>query len=258
MRIPLIMVAPNGARRGKADHPLLPVTIAETVETAKQCYLAGAGALHLHVRDQGGGHSLDTGLYREALSELTRAVPDMHIQITTEAAGIYKVPDQLDCLRKTAPAWASIAIREIAREPDLADAVYGTCRDNRTKVQHILFDKEDAFLLRDWLEAGIVCDDQRSVILVLGRYTAGQISDPADLPPLLDALPPVTDWMLCAFGRREHECLIAAARLGGDCRVGFENSLQNSEGQVWANNAQSVATLSAELESATAPILSEG
>ncbi|MEM8837336.1 MAG: 3-keto-5-aminohexanoate cleavage protein [Pseudomonadota bacterium] len=258
MRKPLLMVAPNGARRGKAEHSLLPITIAETVEAAKQCYGAGAGALHLHVRDQDGGHSLDAGLYREALSELARKVPDMRVQITTEAAGIYGVSDQLNCLKRAAPSWASIAIREIAREPGLADAVYGTCRDNGTKVQHILFDAEDARFLEDWLDAGIVRDDQRSVLLVLGRYTAGQISDPAGLPPVLNALPRVSEWMLCAFGRREHECLIAAARLGGDCRVGFENSLENSDGHIWANNAQSVATLSAELESATAPVLSEG
>ncbi|MEC7495261.1 MAG: 3-keto-5-aminohexanoate cleavage protein, partial [Pseudomonadota bacterium] len=32
--LPRLMVAPNGARRTKADHPAIPVTIQETVETA--------------------------------------------------------------------------------------------------------------------------------------------------------------------------------------------------------------------------------
>ncbi|MEM1003879.1 MAG: 3-keto-5-aminohexanoate cleavage protein, partial [Pseudomonadota bacterium] len=70
------MVAPNGARHGRADHPAIPVSIAETVAVAHACQGAGARGLHLHVRDADGRHSLDAGHYSEALSELARAVPD--------------------------------------------------------------------------------------------------------------------------------------------------------------------------------------
>ena len=34
--LPRLMVAPNGARPMKKDHPAVPVTISETVETAKE------------------------------------------------------------------------------------------------------------------------------------------------------------------------------------------------------------------------------
>ena len=51
MALPKIMVAPNGARLGKADHPALPVTIAEIVACAAACWHAGAGGIHAHVRD---------------------------------------------------------------------------------------------------------------------------------------------------------------------------------------------------------------
>ena len=44
------MVAPNGARKTRRDHPALPVSIKETVEEAVQCYAAGATVLHGHVR----------------------------------------------------------------------------------------------------------------------------------------------------------------------------------------------------------------
>ena len=69
------MVAPNGARRIKKDHPAVPLTINETVETAKACYKEGAEAIHLHVRDENGQHVLDAGLYKEALNELENQVP---------------------------------------------------------------------------------------------------------------------------------------------------------------------------------------
>lgn len=117
---PLIMVAPNGARRSKSDHSEIPITTPEIINTARACMIAGADALHLHVRDRHGRHSLDVGLYRETLAELKSELPNLPVQITTEAAGVFDVPTQLDCLRQLAPEWASISVREIARDPDLA------------------------------------------------------------------------------------------------------------------------------------------
>ncbi|MBE1284050.1 MAG: 3-keto-5-aminohexanoate cleavage protein [Rhodobacteraceae bacterium] len=248
MTRPLVMVAPNGARRGKADHPALPVTIPDTVETAVACHRAGADALHLHVRDEEGRHSLDPGRYREAIAELQRAVPEMGIQITTESAGIYDVDAQLNTLKEVAPKWASISIREIARSSELADHVYGTCAANGTRVVHILYDKSDANLLEDWQAQGIVRQEQSDVIMVLGRYSDGQQSRPEDVAPFLRCVPPNSNWMLCAFGASEHACLREAARLGGAVRVGFENSLTAADGRPHLDNAASVAALVAQLE----------
>lgn len=248
MARPFIMVAPNGARRSRADHPALPVTTGQIAETAEACHEAGAEALHLHVRDENGRHSLDAGRYGEALQELKRRVPGMRIQITTEAAGLFDVPAQLDCLRRVRPGWASISVREIARDPALAPEVYAACAEAGTEVQHILYDAEDIALLRDWQARGVVRPGQAAGIFVLGRYSAGQVSTPADLDPFRAAMPEARDWMVCAFGPREHDCLLAAARQGGHLRVGFENSLTDSRDRPHADNAASVAALRSQLE----------
>ncbi len=50
----VIAVAPNGARKSKADHPRLPLTPSELAECAQDCLDAGASMLHLHVRDAAG------------------------------------------------------------------------------------------------------------------------------------------------------------------------------------------------------------
>lgn len=247
MTHPFVMVAPNGARRGKADHPALPVTAAEIVAEAQACFAAGANALHLHVRDAEGQHSLDAGRYREALDELARTVPKMRVQITTESAGIFHVPAQLACLELVRPGWASISVREMARAPKLAERAYALCAEQGTEVQHILYDTDDVTQLQRWQADGVVRDGQTGVIFVLGRYTEGQTSDPAALAPFLATMPQREDWMLCAFGPQEHACLIAAAKAGGACRVGFENSLTDAHGTPWANNAASVAALRAAL-----------
>jgi len=241
--LPYIMVAPNGARRSRAEHPQVPVRMDEIVTTAAACWASGAQALHLHVRDDAGEHSLDAGRYRETLTELALHVPQLRVQITTEAAGRFTVTEQLACLRGVQAAWASIAVREIARAPELATTVYATCAEHGTQVQHILYDVADIAQLLAWRAQGVVHTSQHSVLFVLGRYSAGQTSSPNDLAPFLAALPEASDWMVCAFGPREHECLASAARQGGAVRVGFENSLCTADGTLHADNASSVTAL---------------
>lgn len=243
------MVAPNGARRGQADHPTLPVTTGQIVATAQACARAGAAALHLHVRDTDGRHSLDPGRYRETISELATAVPTLRIQITTEAAGCFDVATQLECLKQVRPGWASISVREIARDPDLAARVYATCADQGTEVQHILYDTDDISRLLCWQSDGTVRPGQEAVLFVLGLYAPGQVSAPNDLAPFRAALPSLRNWMVCAFGPQEHACLLAAARNGGQLRVGFENSLTDHRNKPHPNNAASVAALRSLLES---------
>lgn len=243
MDTPFIMVAPNGARRGKADHPALPVSIEETVTAAAACHAEGAAALHLHVRDAAGRHALDPGLYAEALAEMARVLPEMRVQITTESAGVFEVADQLACLEALRPGWASVSVREMARAPELAERLYGLCADEGIEIQHILYDTADAALLRDWQARGTVRPGQESVIFVLGRYEDGPASTPQGIAPFLEALPGVGDWMICAFGAAEHACLAEAARLGGALRVGFENALVDAEGVPHADNAASVRRL---------------
>jgi hypothetical protein len=154
--------------------------------------------VHLHVRDAEGRHSLDPGRYVETLAELSRAVPDLRVQITTEAAGLFDVATQLDCLTRVRPDWASISIREIARDPARASAIYGTCAEQGTQVQHILYDSADIALLRDWRARSVVAEEQTSVLFVLGRYTAGQVASPVDLMEYVDARP------TCATGWSAH------------------------------------------------------
>lgn len=244
----MIMAAPNGARRSKADHPALPVSLGETVTIARACQRAGADALHLHIRDAAGQHSLDAGHYREALAELAYAAPGLAVQITTEAAGCFDVSAQLSCLEQLRPEWASVSVREIARDQTLADRIYGSCAAQGTRVQHILYDLNDHAQLMRWQQAGVVRPDQSDMLFVLGRYLTDRSSGPSDLAPFLSLTPTQGRWMVCAFGAAEHDCLRMAARQGGDLRVGFENSLTAPDGTPWPDCAASVAALAKSLE----------
>lgn len=237
-----IMVSPTGSRLGKADHPALPMEIPEIVAATVDCAAAGADAVHLHVRDRHGRHSLDAGLYAEAIAELDRALPGFPIQITTESGGVYDTATQLALLEDLEPSWVSISLREAARSESDARRMYAFCQAKGIAVQHIVYDIADAELIRAWQKCGVLTEKE-SVILVLGRYSGNKTADIADLDPLLDALPPVGSWMVCAFGPTEHDILVEAAKRGGDVRVGFENSLTDAHGLRWRDVAASVEAL---------------
>lgn len=241
----VIAVAPNGARRGKDDHPALPIAPAELAETAAACRAEGAAMLHLHVRDAEGRHLLDADAYAEASRAVRAAVgDDMIVQITTEAAGRYDRHHQMAVARAARAEAVSLAVREIipdaAAEPEAADLLAELWRDG-VMLQFILYAPEEIARYRDLRRRGVIPGG--TVLFVLGRYSSGQQSQPDDLLPFLDAWDGDEPWMLCVFGRRERDCMLAAARAGGHARVGFENNLHLPDGQVAPDNAALVAAV---------------
>ncbi|WP_415919568.1 3-keto-5-aminohexanoate cleavage protein [Tateyamaria sp. SN6-1] len=246
-----IMVAPNGARLQKSDHPAVPISATELARTALECRAAGADALHLHVRDAQGGHSLDPDLYRAAIAAVEQAMPDMPIQITTEAAGRYDFGDQMRLLDALRPAAASIAIRETARAPDEAARFYARALHQGISIQHIAYGAPCLAQLARWFADQTVPAPMRDVILVLGQYAPPRAARPPNLAPLLRAARTADLRVtVCAFGPAEQDCLIEAARHGCDLRVGFENNLVSPDGSVWRTNADAVAALRATLDKA--------
>ncbi len=233
----MVIAAPNGARRGKADHANLPVTIEEIAVEAARCQRAGAAVLHLHVRDRHGAHSLDAGLYRAAIVAIAGAAPGMLVQITTEAAGIFGLAEQIACVEATRPEAVSVAWREFAPEENPeARRFYSWAGEAGIHVQHILYSPEDIARFTAYGMAG------QSVLLVLGAYQ-GAAARPEDLPAYLGALGEVRDWAVCAFGPQEHAVVQAAIKAGGHVRVGFENNLWLKDGRLAPHTAALVAQI---------------
>ncbi len=244
-RLPKIMVAPNGARHSKADHPALPITLRELLQTAIDCFAAGAGGLHLHLRDDNGQHILDAGLYREAVQALHAAVPEMAIQITTESAGLFCPPHQMEIAFTSGATLVSASVRELARgqTPVEQKMFYQRAAARGLDVQHILYSLEDLHLLKSVLPDCQYHDNALQLLFVLGKYGKADGAAPTQLDPFLlhmqkDAITP--DWAVCAFGYAETDCLEYAHTKGGKLRVGFENSFWNGRKIVAANNAERV------------------
>ncbi len=243
----MIAVAPNGARKTKKDHPALPIHPKELGETAKACLRAGACMIHLHVRDKNNGHSLDPYLYKEAISAIQDAVGDnLIVQVTTEAVGIYQPEQQIQAVKKVRPEAVSVALREFCPDASYEKAAgefFQWMYKERISPQYILYDLEDLGRFKAYCKCGLVPGNSHTILLVLGRYTLNQQSDPKDLDPLLTAIPEDSNWWLCAFGKNESACMTRVIDSGGHCRVGFENNLYLSTGEIATDNAESVRAI---------------
>ncbi|KQY27740.1 transposase [Caulobacter sp. Root487D2Y] len=78
----VITAAPYGPEWQVSDFPEdLPLTMDEHVQTAVDCYNAGASVLHLHVRELDGSGSKRLSMFNEFLGRLREAVPDMVLQV---------------------------------------------------------------------------------------------------------------------------------------------------------------------------------
>jgi 3-keto-5-aminohexanoate cleavage enzyme len=244
----MLIAAPNGASMQASDHSAVPLTAAALAETAKRCLDAGAAMLHLHIRDGQLRHSLDVAGYREAMRVVRAAVgEEMVLQVTSEAAQVYRAPEQIAMIRELRPEAVSIGLREID-QPDIGSAglsdFFGQLARQRTMTQIILYDTAD---LRRWqaLRADdTVPDAPWFLLFVLGRYSQARTADPRDLLPFLQTHNGPEPWAVCAFGPNENACVAAAAAFGGHARVGFENNLRLRDGSLAPDNAALVTQAS--------------
>ena len=250
----IVSVAPTGPRRTRDDHPALPIEPADIARTAAECREAGAAMIHLHVRDKNGGHLLDADAYREATAAVRGEVgDDLIIQVTTESVGLYGPEKQMSVIRELRPEAVSVAVRELC--PDLAmeaeaGEFFAWMRAEKIMPQYILYSEGDVARFADLWRRGVVPGDRAFVLFVLGRYSRGQVSSPADILPFITAAHPMIssgralEWSIGAFGKAENTCAVTAAALGGHARVGFENNLYMADGTLAKDNAALVRQLS--------------
>lgn len=239
----ILMSAPNGARRTKADHPKLPLTPDELAAEALRVADQGATLLHLHVRDDEDGHSLDPDRYQAAIEAIKSAIGErMVIQITTEAVGRYGPDEQINVVRALRPQSVSLALRELIPSEDDTDIERGQSffrwlREEGIAPHFILYTTDDVRRYEMFRSRGIIPQEKPFALFVLGRYVDPTEVSVNDLLPFLGDHDQSCPWSICAFGPVESAASLAAAALGGHVRVGFENNLWRADGQLAEDNA---------------------
>lgn len=245
----LIAVAPNGARKTKEDHSSLPMTNEEIALDAKACLDAGAGMIHLHVRDELGHHSLSVDLYQQAIQAIKDATHgELIIQVTTEAVSTYSPDEQFGMVHALNPDAVSIAIREIKNLDELdVFENFDLMRKNNIYPQLILYNQLDLSKYQYWLDEGILPGNAYPILLVLGKSHAQGSFELTDLQKKTEF--PASSVMVCAFGEEEFTAGKLAVDHNWHVRIGFENNQQLKSGEEAENNAALITQMSAYIKS---------
>ena len=241
----LITVAPTGAESAKSDVPALPVTLEELVETAVDCQAAGAGLVHVHIRDNDARPTLDLGRLRATVAAL-REQTTLVVQLSTGGAVTDPLEDRLRVL-DAQPDSCSLTCGTV----NFGDAVFNNPWPfmvelyQRTQAMEVvpefeLFDLGHVTALQRLLDAyGAPYGGKIHCDLVMG-VPGGMPGTPAALVAAVAALPGGASWSATGIGRTTLPVALAALASGGHLRVGMEDTVSFGKGQPVENNAQLV------------------
>ncbi|MGF1695465.1 3-keto-5-aminohexanoate cleavage protein [Vibrio lamellibrachiae] len=243
-----IIVAPNGATKTTSTHSALPIAPTQIADTVEACLHQGAAMVHLHSRDAQGKHSLEIedniNTYR-AVKE--RVGTSILVQLTTEAVGQYSPEQQMSLVKAVKPEAASFAIKELIPDDshnETARGFFHWVAEQSIIPQYIVYSVNELKRYLDLIENQILPEQNHHLLLVLGRYNDHLLSNPTDLLPYFPYLQQLScRWAVCAFGSLELHSLTAAALLGGDVRIGFENNHLDVFGHPAISNDQQVKQL---------------
>jgi len=141
----IITAAPYAPGWLPSDFPEdIPVTMAEQIQKAVDCYNAGATVLHLHVRELDGSGSKRLSQFNELIAGVRAAVPDMIIQVggsisfAPEGEGAeakWLSDDTRHMLAELKPKPDQVTIAVNTNQMDIsalmnADDIAGTCLTN--------------------------------------------------------------------------------------------------------------------------------
>lgn len=244
---PLVVIAaPNGARLDKAGHPAVPLTAVEIADCAADLATVGVSILHLHVRDERGGHVLDATRYREAMDAIRERMTDrLILQVTTEAVGQYDRQQQMALVRELRPEAVSLALRELCPDADAEDDAgkfFRELAEMDVWPQYILYSAAETARFEQLRQEGFFGAANPFALFVLGRYSDALVGDPAELENFLATFEPgAFPWAVCCFGATEATAVQRASAAGGHVRIGFENNRTLPDGSMARDNAQLVA-----------------
>jgi uncharacterized protein (DUF849 family) len=227
----LIQAAINGGRTA-AEHPAVPLTPEEQAREAAASVVAGAGAIHVHVRGSDGRESLAAGDVARALKAIRAACPGVPVGVST---GAWISPDagqRLSLVKgwSVLPDFASVNVHE-----DGALELIRLLLDRGVGVEAGIWNARAARSLQD---SGLA----HRCLRVLIEPAEGGGDAMANVEQIETALgSPVAPRLLHGLGASAWDLVALAAARGYDTRTGLEDALRLPDGSIAANNAALVA-----------------
>ncbi|MFH2128252.1 MAG: 3-keto-5-aminohexanoate cleavage protein [Pseudomonadota bacterium] len=249
----VITVAQTGAMSSKNMNPNVPEQPVEIADSAYECYNEGAAICHIHARGKDGLPTADTDIYQD-IHDRIRAKCNMIIQDSTGGGPNLSQEERIQCL-KTGPEMASLNMGSLMRIggpykgtawsnlPDEIDHYVKEMAKYNVMPEMEVFNHGMLVDVRRVIKAGLV-KKPYYVNIVLGmRYQGAEEATPDTLYSIVRSLPPDTIFNCTGVGSMQTPMATMAMLLGGCVRVGLEDNLYYTKGELAKSNAQLVARI---------------
>ena len=272
----LITCAVTGAIHTPSMSPHLPVTPDEIAEAAIGAAEAGASIVHLHARDPRDGRpSQDPDLFRRFLPKI-RSATNVVVNLTTGGAPTMKVEERLRPALELKPEIASLNMGSInfglyemldrTREfkhawerPYLEGShdlvfkntfrdialILESCGGNGTRFEIECYDIGHLYTAAHFVDRGLLKPPLfiQSVFGIRGGI-GPHPEDVLHMKRTADRLfGEAYEWSVLGAGRNQMYAATQSAVMGGNVRVGLEDSLWLGRGQLARSNAEQVAKI---------------
>ncbi len=269
----IITCAVTGAIHTPSMSPHLPVTAAEIAEAAIGAAEAGAALVHVHARDPVTGRPDQSPEAFEPFLKVIKQRSNCVINITTGGAPTMSVDERLGPCAHFKPEVASLNMGSMNfglypmlgrfkqfqhewEEPYLAGSkdrifkntfqdienILTTCANNGTRFEIECYDIGHLYTLAHFVDRGLVKPPffVQSVFGILGGIGA-HYEDVTHMKRTADRLfGKDYVWSVLGAGRNQLPVAAMSAAMGGNVRVGLEDSLWIGAGRLAESNAQQV------------------
>jgi uncharacterized protein (DUF849 family) len=277
----IVTCAITGGIHTPSMSPHLPVTPDQIAEHAIDAAEAGAAILHLHARDpENGRPTQDPAMFARFLPRLKQST-DAVLNLTTGGSPAMTVEERLQPAFKFAPEVASLNMgsmnfglfpmldryrnfkhdwepeylensRDIVFRNTFKDIEYilETCSGNGTRFEFECYDTSHLYNLAHFRDRGLVKGPLfvQTVFGILGGIGTHP-EDVAHMKRTADRLfGEDYVWSVLGAGRHQMPITTMAASMGGNVRVGLEDSLWNGPGELAESNASQVRRIRQVLE----------
>lgn len=269
----IISCAVTGSIHTPSMSPYLPITASEIAEAAIGAAEAGAAIVHLHARDPETGLPDQSPERFEPFLRVIKQRSDCVVNITTGGAPTMSIGERLKPVAAFKPEVASLNMgsmnfglypmldrfkefthgweqsylegsRDRVFKNTFADIenILTVCADNGTRFEIECYDIGHLYTLAHFVDRGFVQPPffVQSVFGILGGIGAHP-EDVAHMKRTADRLfGDAYQWSVLGAGRNQMPIAIQAVLLGGNLRVGLEDSLWAGKGRLAESNAEQV------------------
>jgi uncharacterized protein (DUF849 family) len=269
----IITCAVTGAIHTPSMSPHLPITPEEIADAAVGAAEAGAAVVHLHARDPRNGRPDQSPEAFAPFLQVIKQRSNCVINITTGGAPTMGIEERLQPAHRFAPEVASLNMGSmnfglypmLARFKDFRhdwerpylegsrdrifkntfadiEHILTTCAENGTRFEVECYDIGHLYTLSHFADRGVIKPPffVQSVFGILGGI-GPHPEDVAHMKRTADRLFGAQyHWSVLGAGRNQLPIAAMAASMGGNVRVGLEDSLWIGAGRLAESNAQQV------------------